>query len=115
MNNFDNLYEFRELNDNPVRQERQPELLVDSILVFLHRLCYFFMCAAAYISFFIFNSLTVGRTLACTAAILYLIDAVATFLLIHLSARRTKMNGQINDMAKALENLHEEVSHNNLS
>ena len=99
-----NPYRFEDL-DEPIIQEVKQELLVDSILVFIHRLTYFFMCAAAYIAVFIFNSFTVGRTLAVCSGFLYITDALFTLVLIHLSRKRSKANAQI-------VKLHNEVTSN---
>jgi hypothetical protein len=100
-----NPYEFNDLNDDSYNQEIKPELLVDSILVFIHRLYYFFMSAAAYIAFFIFDSLIVGRTLACVASISYILELFSLLILTHLSVRRSKIN-------KTLLNMHRELTAN---
>lgn len=89
-----NPYHFEDL-DEPIIQEVRQELLVDSILVFVHRLTYFFMSAAAYISVFIFDSFIVGRTLAICSGVLYITDALFTLVLIHLSTKRSRANAQI--------------------
>lgn len=100
-----NPYEFKDLNDDPYNQELKPELLVDSILVFIHRIYYFFMAAAAYVAFFVFNSLIVGRTLAWVASISYIVEFISVLILTHLSVRRSKIN-------KTLLNMHRELTAN---
>lgn len=100
-----NPYEFSNLNDDPFHQELKPELLVDSILVFIHRICYLFISCAAYIAFFFFNSLIVGRTLACVASFLYILEFISVLILTHLSVRRSKIN-------QALLNMHRELTAN---
>lgn len=101
---MNNPYEFNYLNDDTY-QTVKPELLVDSILVFIHRIYYFFMAAAAYIAFFIFDSLIVGRTLAWVASISYIIEFISVLILTHLSVRRSKFN-------KTLLNMHRELTAN---
>ena len=93
-----NPYKFEDLDDNSHHQQIRPELLVDSILVFIHRITYFFTCSGAYIAFFFFNSLTVGRTLAVTAVILYIIDAISSLILTFFANKISKSNKKIRDL-----------------
>ena len=63
---------------------------IDSTLVVIFRMLYFLLCPAAYMSFFIFNSLMIGRTLACVATLFAMVDCVSTIVLLVLG----RLNGQ---------------------
>ena len=90
-----NPYEFKDLENDIYSTQLRPELLVDSILVFIHRILFMVICSSAYIAHFIFNSSVVGKTLAIVSAALYVIDALAMILLVHLATSRSKLNKKI--------------------
>ena len=87
-----NPYEFKDLENDIYFTQLRPELLVDSILVFIYRLLFMVICSSAYIAYFIFDSLIVGKTLAVVSATLCIIDVLSMLILVHLATSRSKLN-----------------------
>lgn len=90
-----NPYEFKDLENDIYSTQLRPELLVDSILVFVYRVLYMVLCSSAYIAYFLFNSVLVAKTIAIITAFLSITDLLAMFLLVHLATSRSKLNKKI--------------------
>lgn len=71
-----NPFEFKELPN-----EKSYHWSPDFIMCGIHRLFYIFIVCAAYIAFFVFDSLLTARVLAITAAILYSLDLLISFIM----------------------------------